>query len=141
MEIRNILEWEADKSYLIPGKVQLQATQVAQWWRVFLPDRRWGFDPWVGKIPWKRKWQPTPVFLPGRSHERGGLQSIGSSSRTQLSNWSNDDKVQLQENRKSRGYFGNYVRLTKLKTWGTSSIQFVFPLKHLRDFEVKKHSE
>ena len=24
-----------------------------------------GFDPWVGKIPWKRAWQPTPVFLPG----------------------------------------------------------------------------
>ena len=24
------------------------------------------FDPWVGKIPWSRKWQPTPVFLPGK---------------------------------------------------------------------------
>ena len=28
------------------------------------------FDPWVGKIPWRRKWQPTPVLLPGKSHER-----------------------------------------------------------------------
>ena len=27
-----------------------------------------GFDPWVGKITWRRKWQPTPVFLPGKSH-------------------------------------------------------------------------
>ena len=27
-----------------------------------------GFDPWVGKIPWRRKWKPTPVFLPGKSH-------------------------------------------------------------------------
>ena len=27
-----------------------------------------GFDPWVRKIPWRRKWQPTPVFLPGESH-------------------------------------------------------------------------
>ena len=26
------------------------------------------FDPWVREIPWKRKWQPTPVFLPGKSH-------------------------------------------------------------------------
>ena len=26
-----------------------------------------GFDPWVGKIPWRREWQPTPVFLPGES--------------------------------------------------------------------------
>ena len=25
-------------------------------------------DPWVGKSPWRRKWQPTPVFLPGESH-------------------------------------------------------------------------
>ena len=28
--------------------------------------RRHGFDPWVGKIPWRRKWQPTPVFLTGK---------------------------------------------------------------------------
>ena len=26
------------------------------------------FDPWVGKIPWRRKWQATPLFLPGKSH-------------------------------------------------------------------------
>ena len=30
--------------------------------------RRHGFDPWDGKISWRRKWQPTPVFLPGESH-------------------------------------------------------------------------
>ena len=30
--------------------------------------KRHGFDPWVRKIPWRRKWQPTPVFLPGKSH-------------------------------------------------------------------------
>ena len=35
--------------------------------------QRRGFDPWVGKIPWRRKWQPTPVFLPGRSHSQGNL--------------------------------------------------------------------
>ena len=34
--------------------------------------RRW-FNPWVGKIPWRRKWQPTPVFLPGKSHEQKSL--------------------------------------------------------------------
>ena len=28
---------------------------------------RCGFDPWVRKIPWRRKWQPTPVFLAGES--------------------------------------------------------------------------
>ena len=29
---------------------------------------RHGFDPWVGKIPWRRAWQPTPILLPGESH-------------------------------------------------------------------------
>ena len=33
-----------------------------------------GFDPWVGKIPLRRKWQPTPVFLPGESHGRRSLE-------------------------------------------------------------------
>ena len=48
--------------------------------------KRCGFDPWVRKIPWVRKfsggkWQPTPVFLPGESpwtEEPGRLQSMGS---------------------------------------------------------------
>ena len=36
---------------------------------------RLGFDSWVGKIPWGRKWQPTPVFLPGKSHGQRSLVS------------------------------------------------------------------
>ena len=35
--------------------------------------RRHGHDPWVGKIPWKRAWQPTPVFLPRESHGQRSL--------------------------------------------------------------------
>ena len=38
-------------------------------------QNRRGFDPWVGKIPWKRAWQPTPVFLPGDFHDRGAWQA------------------------------------------------------------------
>ena len=34
-----------------------------------------GFDLWVRKIPWRRKWQPTPGFLPGESHGQWGLVS------------------------------------------------------------------
>jgi len=30
--------------------------------------KRHGFNPWVRKIPWSRKWKPTPVFLPGKLH-------------------------------------------------------------------------
>ena len=32
-----------------------------------------GFNPWVGKIPRRREWQPTPVFLPGESHGHRSL--------------------------------------------------------------------
>ena len=32
------------------------------------------FDPWVGKIPWRRAWQPTPVFLPGEFHGQRSLR-------------------------------------------------------------------
>ena len=35
--------------------------------------RRHRFDPWVGKISWRRKWPPTPVFLPGESHGHRSL--------------------------------------------------------------------
>ena len=43
--------------------------------------KRRRFDPWIGKIPWRRELLPTPVFLPGESHgqeEPGGLPSMGS---------------------------------------------------------------
>ena len=33
-----------------------------------------GFNPRVGKIPWRRKWQPTPVFLLGESYEQRSLE-------------------------------------------------------------------
>ena len=36
--------------------------------RICLQYEKPGFNPWVGKIPWRWKWQPTPVFLPGKFH-------------------------------------------------------------------------
>ena len=48
------------------------------WYRIHLPVQEtetWGFDPWVGKIPWRRAWQPTPLFLPLETHGQGSLAS------------------------------------------------------------------
>ena len=39
-----------------------------RWYRICLQCRRPGFNPWFGKIPWRRNWQHTPVFSPGKSH-------------------------------------------------------------------------
>ena len=44
--------------------------------------RRRRFNPWVEKIPWRRKWQPTPVSLPGESH--GQRRAVPTKSWTQL---------------------------------------------------------
>ena len=56
--------------------------------RIRLQCGRPGFDPWLGKIPWRRAWQPTPVFLPGESHGQRNLAGVVhgvSKSRTRLS--------------------------------------------------------
>jgi len=51
------------------------ASQVAQLVKNLRCRRhkRFQFDYWIGKIPWKRAWQPTPVFLPGESHGQRSL--------------------------------------------------------------------
>ena len=49
------------------------ASLVAQLVKNHLQCRSSGFDPWVGKIPWRRTWQPPPVFLPGESPGRRSL--------------------------------------------------------------------
>ena len=51
--------------------------------------RRHGFSPWSGKIPWRRKWQPIPVFLPGEPHGQSSSMCYGlwSQSQTWFSDW------------------------------------------------------
>ena len=56
--------------------------------RVCLQCRRPGFSSWVGKIPWRRKWQSTPVFCPGECHGQRSLAGYslrGHKSQTRLS--------------------------------------------------------
>ena len=49
-----------------------------------LPARRPGLSPWVRKIPWRRKWQPTPVFLPGESLGWRSLAGCSPQGHTEL---------------------------------------------------------
>jgi len=46
---------------------------VAQWLKNLPAVQETRVPSWVGKIPWRRAWQPTPVFLPGESHEQRSL--------------------------------------------------------------------
>ena len=61
-------------------KTDSHSTGLPSWlrgWRTCLQCRRPRFDPWVGKIPWRRKWQPTLVFLPGECHGQRSLVGDG----------------------------------------------------------------
>ena len=46
--------------------------------------RRHRFDPWAKKIPWRREWQPTPVFLPGQPHGQRNLARYSPQSRKRV---------------------------------------------------------
>ena len=60
------------------------ASQVAQWLRIHLQGRGRRFDPWVRKTPWRRKWRPTPVFLPGKSHGQRSLEGYSAWGHKEL---------------------------------------------------------
>ena len=67
----------------LPALGQLWASQVVLVIKN-LPAKRLGFNPWVRKIPWRRKWQPTPVLLPGKSHGQRGLAGYSPRSLREL---------------------------------------------------------
>ena len=75
----------AGDSSLIPGSRRSPAERIGyplqyswlplwlSWERICLQCRRSGLSPWVGKIPWKREQQPTPIFLPREFHGQRNL--------------------------------------------------------------------
>ena len=66
--------------------VQTLVGCILPWWlrgKESTCNAGWGFDPWVGKIPWKRKWKLTPVFLPGEFHGQRSLAGYSPHSHTE----------------------------------------------------------
>ena len=55
--------------------------------------RRCGFDPWVAKVLWRRKWKPTPVFLPGESHGQRSLVGYSLRGCKQSVDWAHTRTV------------------------------------------------
>ena len=81
--------------------------------------RRCRFDPWIRKIPWRRKWQPTPVFLPGKSHEQRTLTGYSLRGRIQWDmtkqlSTHTDTPLYLQETLTSSPKASNFTEKTKL---------------------------
>ena len=67
--------------------------------------KRLGFNPWVKKIPWKREWLPTPVFLPGESHGQRSL--VGYSQRVAKS-WTQLKWLSTHASGWQRGFISSY---------------------------------
>ena len=72
--------------------------------------KRRRFNPWVGKIPWRRAWQFTPVFLPGESHGQRSL--VGYSPWGCKESDSTEVIEHEQEQKKINGYFFVILKLT-----------------------------
>ena len=78
------------------------ASLVAQMVKNLSPMQETGFDPYIGKIPWRKKWQPTPVFLPGKAQgwrslagysPRGHKESDMTAIKWLFSIFRKDDKI------------------------------------------------
>ena len=64
MELNEVLKIRNGRNFIILKQ---------RTWLPMQEVKRHGIDPWVGKILWRREWQPTPVFLPEKSHRQRSL--------------------------------------------------------------------
>ena len=71
-----------------------RASQLAQWSSANARDTgHVGSDPWVRRIPWRRKWQSTPVFLPGKSHGQSSLMGHRGSQKSDTTEHAQDSSL------------------------------------------------
>ena len=88
--------------------------------------RRCRFNPWVGKIPWSRKWHPIPVFLPGKFH--------GQRSLAEYSPWGGKELDMAEHARKELKTSGsvllpsNYSLMHLSCVWSRAEMVGIFPL-------------
>ena len=98
--------------WLSPLAVHLKLSQhcllTGWWWKEPACQCRrlgiCGFDPWVRKSPWSRKWQPLPAFLPGKSHGKRNLADY-SSLDSKESNTAKHSTVPPVQNKKLFFFF------------------------------------
>ena len=76
-EVPDTLLWHFSRTATKVWYREEQSWLVLPWWlsgkEPACQCRRHGSNPWVRKTPWRSKWQPTPVFLPQKSHGRRSL--------------------------------------------------------------------
>ena len=82
-----VYKHETTSNLVIKGWETGMLSLLEWWWRTRCRRRRrerCGFAPWVGKIPWRRAWQPTPVLLPGKFDGQRNLAGYSPRGRKEL---------------------------------------------------------
>ena len=74
--------------------------------------RRPGSDPWVGKVSWRREWQPTPVFLPGEFHGQRSLVGYSPWGHTELDM---TEQIKITEGTSKVAKLINYLKYLKAR--------------------------
>ena len=98
--------------------------------------RRRGFNPWVRKIPWRRKWLPNPVFLPGESHGQNSLFSPWGRKGSDTTGWLKSNMSRHERN-PAWGGGGMCPVLLSQCPW-TQCTTEMFHAHHLQGASVKK---
>ena len=84
---------------------------------IHLQCKRPGFDPWAGKIPWRRAWQPTRVFLPGEFHGQRSLVAYSPWGRKEsdMTEWItfSPSLFNTQHNEWEKLYQGTYHKISE----------------------------
>ena len=95
-----LLNQEIRNNQIDVGSSQVALVVRHQCWR----GKRRGFDAWVGKIPWRGKWQPTPVLLPGKFHRQSSLVGY---------NLGGHGELDMTEHAHTYMYYQHHIRLLK----------------------------
>ena len=72
------------------------------------------FKPGVTQVPWRRKWQPTPVFLPGKSHGEGSLEGHSPWGHEELDM---TEQLNTQDNNGGNTTLANFAQFERLKSF------------------------
>ena len=85
-----------------------------RWSKIRLQCGRFGFEPWVGKIPWRRAWKPPPVFFPGESHGQRSLGGYSPWGRKVRHNWATlQSTFWIRKSMQTQNFFSIFLKAKK----------------------------
>ena len=128
LPLKHSVEWEGLHRWLSGKESDCQCGSQRRHW----------FDPWVEKIPWRRKWQPTPVFLPAKS--RGYRRLVGYSPWGCKESDMSDDACTHVEWGK-RGKKANNFRTVSIPWFHVSEVHLYIIIQMTKSCKICKQTD